>query len=140
MGTGRAKTAAKLAAEVAVPELAVPLELVLSAMSRGRPEPGPASPSGAVLVPPSERTHLLTYGKDKVRVVERKGVKLVLVERAPHVSALEVVAAAAIAGVAYEYTKHGGSVLPGVGHNALGIPFRSVFPGGGANPLNYLFG
>jgi hypothetical protein len=103
------KAAALAAAELAVPEAVIPLAMVKRALE-ARAAPPMQSSEGVVLVPPPPH-FLFTTRKQRVRVIERKGVKLVIVEPAHGVSATELFALMASAGIAvgawevYEWLK-----------------------------------
>jgi hypothetical protein len=104
--------AAAGALAVAQPEIGIPVELAMKLMDQVRPEAGtPAAPpsvnvdvggpesSRVVVIPPRDREPWVKFGKDKVRVLERKGVTIVIPERAPGLTFQEFLEAAAIAGV-----------------------------------------
>ena len=94
-----AKTAAIETAGVTVaPELVVPLELAkaLSAMRTRRK----LTPESTVVIPPREVEPFLRFGKDRIRVRQRKGLRMVTVERAKGMTAGEVLLTIVVAGLA----------------------------------------
>ncbi len=112
----KARSPAKRIAELAVPELAVPLAALSSARKRRSAAPLDVSGSpNVVMIPPRERRPLIQFGRDKVRITTRKGVTFVQVERAHHLGILEAVlflvvgtaAAAEAEGIASGRTKSG---------------------------------
>jgi len=84
------KALAQAVATAAAPELAVPLELVRRVLSEVRPSPAQSTEGAVVLVPPADRLVWET-AKQKIHVIERNGVKLVMVDRAKGLTAKELV-------------------------------------------------
>jgi hypothetical protein len=87
----KAKTAAKTAAVVVAPELALPADLI--AQWKRSSASSTAPPSEVVLIPPNDSQHLLRLGSDRVRIEKRKGLTLVRVERAAAITLGEVLVA-----------------------------------------------
>jgi hypothetical protein len=95
----RAKTAA--AVEAAIPEIGITSELAQRLLSRTRTsEKQKIEVSNRVVViPPQEHVPLLETRRARVRVIERKGVTIVIPEPAKGLTAKELIAAIAIAGI-----------------------------------------
>jgi hypothetical protein len=131
------------AATIAAPELAIPLQLASQLLAqRGRPPAATSEMHGDVLlVPPPEHPVFLRLSKQKIHVRTRKGIRIVTVEPERGLTAGEVVVVSLVLGAAYELSKISGGIASKLTpqKNALGIPFGNLFPGGGTDPLNYLF-
>lgn len=86
------------AAELAVPEVAV-VKSAFDLVARRRKHS--ESEQLAVIQPP-EREPLIKLGRDRIRVVTRKGVRIVDVKRAPGVTGAELLGLILIGGATYE--------------------------------------
>jgi hypothetical protein len=89
------------ALEAAVPELGLPIELATQLFDRTRAsEKQKIEVSDRVVViPPQQHVPLLETRRARVRVIERKGVTIVIPEPAKGLTAKELIAAIAIAGI-----------------------------------------
>lgn len=138
------KETAKAAARAAVPELAVPLE----ALARSTRRPESSSPElPVVLVPPDDARQLLRWGRDKVKVRTRDGVRYVQVERRHGASFGEVLEGALVVLLAagtFELAKDGKlPSLVAAWHELPGGSMRSPLnprppPWNASNPLGWL--
>jgi hypothetical protein len=85
----RAKTAARTAAVVAVPELALPADLI-AAWKRSSESSIQNPPQNVVVIPPDDNPHFLRFGSDRVRIEKKRGLTLVRVERAKAITVAEI--------------------------------------------------
>lgn len=124
-----AKKGAIAATSSIAPEVVLPLEMLAGAIS-GRREKTEASAQlqgDVVLVPPPDRTLFLELRKQRVNVVVRKGVRIVVVEPAKGLTAAETIAVGTLLAAgygAYEVAKW------------LGVEFRQIEKA--TNPFDWL--
>lgn len=135
--TRKKASAALQTLSAAVPEVGLPLEVASQAYSKAKgiyrrvnPKPGPVNASiqgDTILIPPplDNRFH---FGKPKVRITHRQGMRLIQVTPAPSLSVFEVVSIAAVGGIFY------------YGYKWFGKSSGTGLPGGYLDPFNWLLG
>lgn len=128
----KATELAKGAATAIAPELAVPAQL---AFKLARPK---AQTHPPVVVQPGDRAPLLRFGKDKLRVRTKGGVRVLTVERAPSLTIGEGVAVAAVAGTAYVAWKVDQELAKLKGTAPTISGYGGIFPGAnGWGPIKW---
>lgn len=128
---------------VGAPEIAIPLQLLQGLRQKKAPSEMATHPGEVVVVPAPEHPPFIILKKQRVRVLTRKGIRIVVVEPAKGLSIPEVLGIVVVGGIAYaaySLGKSGGAIgnWNQLQKNALGIPFHTFLPGGGSNPLNYI--
>jgi hypothetical protein len=97
---------AKAAATAAVPELAVPIEVVEKLIARRSERTSEGRSQGLgqgdiVVIPPPEKPLLIELRKQKVRVRVQKGIRIVTVEPAKGLTATETAAIVVVTAAGY---------------------------------------
>lgn len=96
--------AAKTAAMAVAPEVAIPVEAALGlvAAARSKPRHQETEVRGdVVLVPPPDKPLLLVLKKERIRVVTRKGIRIVTVTPAKGLTAGETIVVGTVGIAAY---------------------------------------